>query len=96
MDSFARGQAVVEAHPVLVFRVLAPRYDVHVPSKVGSFVHSPGASFHFNGVAAIQVHVEIGAVAITVIVAALKIFVFVESNLKYRANKEVGGVGWLC
>jgi len=32
--------------------------------------------------------VEICTVAIAVIVAALKVFVFKESNLEYRANEE--------
>lgn len=96
VNSSAGAEAVVETHPVLVLRVLAPGQDVHVAREVGPFVHGPGASLHSNGVAATQVHVEIGAVAVTVIVAALKVLVLIESDLKCEANKERNwGVGRL-
>lgn len=52
VNSSARAQAVIEAHPALVLRILALRQDVHVPSEVGPLIHSPRASFHSDGVAA--------------------------------------------
>lgn len=70
LDGFAGAKAVVEAHPVVVVRILAVRQNVHVPGEVGSLVGHPGASIHPDGVAAAQVGVKIGAVAVALVVTA--------------------------
>lgn len=82
LDVLAGAQAVVEAHPVVVVRVLPVGQHVHVPSIVGPLVGHPGASIHTDGVAAAQVGVEIGAVAVTLVVTAQEVLVFIEGDLK--------------
>lgn len=70
LDGFAGAEAVVEAHPVVVVRILPMRQNIHVPGKVGPLIGHPGASIHPNGVAAAQVGVKIGAVAVALIATA--------------------------
>lgn len=82
LDVLAGAQAVVEAHPVVVVRVLPVGQHVHVPGVVGPLVGHPGASIHADGVAAAQVGVEIGAVAVTLVVTAQEVLVFIEGDLK--------------
>lgn len=55
---------------MVVVGILAMRQNVHVPRKVGPLVGHPGASIHTNGVAAAQVVVKIGAVAVAFVATA--------------------------
>lgn len=69
---------------MVVVGILALRQHVHVPREVGPLVGHPGASFHPDGVAAAQVGVEVGAVAVTLVATAQEILVFVEGDLKHK------------
>lgn len=91
LDVLAGAQAVVEAHPVVVVGVLPVGQHVHVPSIVGSLVGHPGAPIHTDGVAAAQVSVEIGAVAVTLVVTAQEVLVFIEGDLERAEGREWGG-----
>lgn len=97
MDHLARAEPVVKAHPAQVLWVFAPGQHVLVAHIVGALVDNPGAALHADGVAAAQVGVEVGAVAVTLIATALEIFVLIENNLKgrmhqtHRTRHEISG-----
>ncbi len=82
VDHLAGAEAVVEAHPALVLRIVAPGQDILVTHVVGPLIHHPGTTLHPDGVAAAQVGVEIRAVTVTLIATALEVLVLVEDNLR--------------
>lgn len=91
MDSFAGAEAVIEAHPVVVVRILPPPQHIHVPRIVGPLIGHPGASLHPDGVAAVQVGVEIRAVGVALVATTQEILVFIEGDLKDQQGREAGG-----
>lgn len=58
-DHAAGPHAVVEAHPSLVVRIVAPPQEVLVARVVGSLVDHPVATVHSNGVAAAEVGMQV-------------------------------------
>ena len=84
MDGLAGAEVVVEAHPALVVWVLPPGQDVLVARVVGALVHHPGPTLHPDGVAAAQVGVEVGGVAVALIATALEVLILVENDLEER------------
>lgn len=81
VDHLAGTEVVVEAHPVLVVRVLPPGQDILVAHVVGPLIHHPGPTLYTDGVAAAQVDVEVRAVTVALITTALEVLVLVEDNL---------------
>lgn len=88
MNHLAGADSVVEADPALVVRVLASGQDVLVAQVVGPLVDHPGAALHPGRVAATQVGVEVGAVAVALIPATLVVLVLVEDDLGGRNMSE--------
>ena len=84
MDGLAGAEVVVEAHPALVVWVLPSGQDILVARVVGALVHHPGPTLHPDGIAAAQVGVEVGAVAVTLIATALEVLILVEDDLYER------------
>lgn len=81
MDYLAGAEAVIEPHPALVLWVLPPGQHVLVAHVVGPLVHHPGPTLHTDGVAAAQVGMEIRAVAVALIAAALEVLILIEDDL---------------
>lgn len=82
--------AVIVSHPALVFRVLSPSQNVLVAQVVGPLIQDPGAALHSNRVAAAEVGVELGTVAVALKMLPLKVFVYVEHNLQvHRRDRDV-------
>lgn len=89
MDHLAGAEAVIEAHPAVVLRVLPPGQDVLITHVVWPLVHYPGPTLHTDGVAAAQVRVEVRAVAVAFIATALKVFVLIKDNLMVETKTLV-------
>lgn len=81
MNHLAGADSVVEANPALVVGVLSSGQDVLVAHVVRSLVDDPGPALHTGRVAATQVGVEVGAVAVTLIPATLVALVLIEDDL---------------
>lgn len=77
----AGADAVVEARPALVIRVLALVQHVLVPAIVGLLVGDPAAALHSDGVTAAEVVLHLGTVTAALVVTTLEVPVFVEENL---------------
>jgi len=84
VDGLAGAEVVVEAHPALIVWVLPSGQDVLVARVVGPLVHHPGPNLHPDGVAAAQVGVEVGAVAVALIATALVVLVLEEDYLERK------------
>lgn len=81
-EGFTGANGVTEAHPVLVVGVLSPGQDVLVTSEVGLLVQNPAATLHLDGVAAAEVRLSVGAVAVALESAALEVSFLVEDDLQ--------------
>lgn len=84
--------AVVESSPVLEIRVFTLGEHVLVSSIVGLLVGHPASTFYSDGVAARKVGLHVSAVSGALIVTALEVFVFKESNLWDGYNKSNTGL----
>lgn len=67
---------------MLVVGVLSPGQDVLVTSEVGLLVQNPAATLHLDGVAAAEVRLSVGAVAVALESAALEVSFLVEDDLQ--------------
>ncbi len=85
----AGPDAVVEAHPALVIRILPSGQNVLVTQVVGPLIQDPGAAVHTNRVAVAEVGVELGTVAVALIIATLEVFVFIKHNLEEKNGFSV-------
>ena len=81
-----RPDAAAEPHPSLVVRVLAPPHEVLVAHVVRALVDHEAATLHPDGVAAVEVGVEVCAVVTALTTATLKVSVFVKCNLSRKAR----------
>lgn len=86
MNHFAGTEAIIETHPALVIRILAPGQDVLVAHEVGPLVQHPSAALHTDRVAPVQVGVEVGTVAVAFVTPTLEVLVLVENDLGKRRN----------
>lgn len=87
-DCTARLDALVEAHPLLVIRVLPMAEDVLVASVVGVLVQHPAATLHLDGVAAAEVRAQVRSVAGALVASPLKILILKKHNLSKPKTKE--------
>lgn len=87
-DCTARLDALVEAHPLLVIRVLPMAEDVLVASVVGMLVQHPAATLYLDGVAAAEVRAQVRSVAGALVASPLKILVLKKHNLSKPKTKE--------
>lgn len=69
------------ASGVLKIIVLASPQEDLVPHVVGPVVHHEAPVFNPAGVAAVQVHVDVGAVTAAFIGAPLEVFLLIENDL---------------
>lgn len=77
----ARADAVVEAHPVVVVRVLAGAKYVLVTHVVRLLVGHPVTAADTDGVAAVEVPEGVHAVTAALPVAALEVGSLIEDDL---------------
>lgn len=80
-DCTARLDALVEAHPLLVIRVLPMAEDVLVASVVGMLVQHPAATLYLDGVAAAEVRAQVRSVTGALVASPLKILILKKHNL---------------
>ncbi len=59
VDHLAGAEAVVQTHPALVIRILAPSQNILVAREVGPLVDHPGPTLHADGVTSVQVGMEV-------------------------------------
>lgn len=78
----ARADAVIDANQALVVGVLPSTQEVLMAKVVGPVVYHEAAALHFNGIAAVEIGVQVGAVAHALMVATLEISVLVEYDLQ--------------
>lgn len=86
LDGTAGLDAIVESHPLLAIGVLPGAEDVLVALVVGSLVDHPHATLHSDGVAAVEVRVQVRTVSAAVVAAALELLVLVECDLQQRSE----------
>lgn len=84
----AGANAVVKSSPVLEIRVFTLGQYVLVSSVVGLLIGHPASTFYSDGVAARKVGLHVSTVSGALIVTALEVFVFKESNLWDGYNKR--------
>lgn len=71
----------------LEIRVLASPQENLITHEVGAVVHHEAPVVHSAGVAAVQVHVDVGAVTAALIGAALEVSLLIENDLQ-KANRR--------
>lgn len=86
LDGAAGLDTIVESHPLLAIGVLPGAEDVLVALVVGSLIDHPHATLHADGVAAVEVGVQVRTVGAAVVAAALELLVLVESDLWQRSE----------
>ena len=91
-DEAAGADGVVEAHPLLVVGVVAAPQEVLAARVVGLLVEHPAAAVHPDGVAAAEAGLQVGVVAVALVVAALEAPVLVEGDLQGREGQ--GSEAW--
>lgn len=72
------------ASPALKVRVVSPPQEDLVAQEVWAVVHHKATVVHPAGIAAVQVHVNVGAVGAALIGPTLEVLLLIESNLKQR------------
>lgn len=78
---------VVEGHPLLAVRVLPRAEDILEALVVGSLIDHPHPALHPDGVAAVEVCVQVSTVAATVIAAALEFLLLKKCDLRRRREE---------
>lgn len=63
-----------------------------ITHEVGPVVHHEAPVFHPAGVAAVQVHVDVGAVSAAFIGPTLEVPVLIENNLRQRTYRKLTAV----
>ncbi len=76
------------APQALEIRVLASPQEDLIAHEVGAVVHHEAAVVHPAGVAAVQVHVDVGAVGAALIGTTLEVPLLIENNLQQRKHTE--------
>lgn len=84
----ARLNAFIEAHPVLVVRILPRAHDILVTLVVGFLIQHPAATLHLDGVAAGEVGVQVHTVTAAVITATLEILLLKKCKLSSWGIRE--------
>lgn len=87
-EHLAGADAVVEAHPPVVVRVLARAEDVLVSHVVRFLVEHAVAAADTDGVAVVEVPEGVHAVTAALPVAALEVAALVEDDLEERRERE--------
>lgn len=87
-DCAAWLNAVVEAHPLLVIRVLPVAENVLVASVVGMLVQQPAATLYLDGVAAAEESAQVRSVGGTLVAAPLEILILEKHDLHKPKTKE--------
>lgn len=82
-----RAHHAHHAAHALEIRVLPPPQEHLIAQEVGAVVHHEAPVVHPAGVAAVQVHLDVGAVGAALIGPTLEVLVLVEGNLR----QERGG-----
>lgn len=80
-EHLAGADAVVEAHPAAVVRILAGAEDVLVTHVVRLLIGHPVTTADTEGVTAVEMPEGVHAVSAALPVAALVVAAFVEDNL---------------
>ena len=86
-NAIHHGQAHHAAH-ALEIGVLAPPQEDLSTHEVGAVVHHEAPVLHPAGVAAGQVHVDVGAVRGALIGATLEVPVLIENNLQWKTDRQ--------
>lgn len=87
-DCAARLDAVVEAHPLLVIRVLPMAENVLVAGVVGMLIQQPAATLYLDGVAAVEVSAQVRSVGGTLVASPLEILILEKHDLcKPKTNE---------
>lgn len=88
-DGTAGFDIVVEGHPLLVVGILPWAEDVLETLVVGFLIDDPHAALHSDGAAAVEVCVQVGAVAAAVVAATLEFLLLKKCDLwkTYAFNK---------
>ena len=90
MRDHTAGPDVVEHHAHALHAVhvivLAPLHEVLVTHEVGTVVDLEAAALHSDGVAAVEVGVQVSTVAAALMGAALEVPVLEEDNLRRRVS----------
>lgn len=84
-DHTARSDTVVHANHTLVVRVLSPPQVVLVARVVGPLVDHEATALHPDGVAPVEVGVEVGAVTAALMRAPLEVPVLVKYDLQKQS-----------
>lgn len=80
-EHLTRSNTIVEAHPVVIVRILPRAQDVLIPHIVGLLVAHPMTPHDPEGVAAVEVPVGVIAVRGALIGAPLEVAAFVKDDL---------------
>ena len=80
-DHAAGPDRVSHAHHALVVGVLALAHIVLVALEVGALVDHEAAALHPDGLATVEVGVQVSAVTAALMVTATKVTILVEDNL---------------
>lgn len=84
-DHTTRSDTVIHSNHTLVIRVLPPPQVVLVAHVVGPLIDHEVAALHPDGVASVEVGVEVGTVAAALVRAPLEVSVLVKYDLKKKA-----------
>lgn len=88
-EHLAGADAVVEAHPAVVVRVLARADDVLVTHVVRLLIGHPVTTTDTDGITAVEVPEGVHAVTAALPVASLEVAALVEDNLGKRKERHV-------
>lgn len=86
-DHTARSDAVVHSNHSLVIGVLPSPQVVLVAHVVGPLVDHEAAALHPDGVAPVEVGVEVGTVAAALMGAPLEVSVFIKYDLRKSSRR---------
>ena len=81
-DHTARPHTVIESHPTLIVWIITPPQEVLVAHVVGSLIDHPVTTVHSNGVAAVEMGMQVRAFTAALIGATLEVPVLVEDYLE--------------
>lgn len=86
-DEAAGADVVAVPQPALVLGILSRTQHVLVAHVVWPFIDDPVSSFYSDGVAVVEVPVQVAEVIVALVVATLEVFLLVEDDLG-RQQKE--------
>lgn len=87
-DCAAGLNAVIEAHPLLVIRVVPMAENVLVASVVGMLIQQPAATLHLDGVAAAEVCAQVRSVGGALVASPLEVLILEKHNLHKPKTNE--------